>query len=111
MGAAGAVDAHEDSLAAGVPPGQLCQRVTDHRLVVGDGVDPAFPGRSSTAIGSPVPAGPWSTKAHRGWWPKPRLNVGAAASLSEWAVTRVASTSITSGDAADAAWSGARSPA
>jgi hypothetical protein len=37
MGAAGAVDAHEDSLAAGVPPGQLCQRVTDHRLVVGDG--------------------------------------------------------------------------
>ena len=35
--------------------------------------DPAFPGRSSTASGSPVPAGPWSTNAHNGWNPKPRL--------------------------------------
>ena len=65
--------------------------------------DPALPGRSTNANGSPVPPAPWSQKAHSGWNPKPRLNVGAADSFSEWAVTRVASTSITSGDDASAA--------
>jgi len=73
--------------------------------------DPALPARSRNANGSPVPACPWSTNAHNGWKPKPRLNVGAAHSFSECAVTSVASTSMTTGDAALASWSGhARRP-
>ena len=47
-----------------------------------------------------MPAGPWSTNAHNGWVPNPRLNVGAAPSLSEWAVIRVASRSTISGRSA-----------
>ncbi len=31
--------------------------------------DPAFPARSWTANGSPVPSAPWSTNAHNGWNP------------------------------------------
>ena len=46
-------------------------------------LEPAFPRRSSTDSGSPVPSGPWSTNAHNGWKPNPRLNVGAACSFSE----------------------------
>jgi hypothetical protein len=61
--------------------------------------------------GSPVPSGPWSRNAHSGWKPNPRLNVGAACSFSECAVTSVASTSITSGSAASRPWSGAWPPA
>ena len=74
-------------------------------------LEPALPLRSIPASGSPVPAPPWSTNASSGWNPNPRLNVGAACSFSEWAVTRVASTSITSGTLASMNWSGARSPA
>src|SRR5450756_673418 len=73
--------------------------------------DPALPGRSAIANGSPVPSGPWSTNAHNGWNPNPFLNVGRAFSFSECAVTRVASTSTTSGFAASAPWSGALVPA
>ena len=65
-------------------------------------LEPALPARSLNASGSPVPSDPWSRNAHSGWKPKPRLNVGAADSYSLWAPTRVASTSITSGAAADA---------
>lgn len=32
-------------------------------------LEPAFPGRRRAATGSPVPPGPWSTKAVSGWWP------------------------------------------
>src|SRR4051794_7833832 len=74
-------------------------------------LEPALPARSRNASGSPVPSGPWSTNAHIGWKPKPRLNVGAADSFSECAVTRVASTSITSGVVAFLSWSEACSPA
>src|SRR5450759_1557021 len=73
--------------------------------------EPAFPGRSRIANGSPVPSGPWSRNAHNGWNPKPRLNVGAACSFSECEVTRVASRSMTNGCFASLPWSGACSPA
>ena len=53
----------------------------------------AFPGRRSSARGSPVPCSPWSTKLHIGANPNPRLKVGSAPSLSECAVTSVASMS------------------
>lgn len=33
-------------------------------------LEPALPGRSRAATGSPDPAWPWSTNATRGWWPK-----------------------------------------
>jgi hypothetical protein len=36
-------------------------------------LEPTLPGRSSTDTGSPVPAARWSTNAHSGWCPKPRL--------------------------------------
>lgn len=39
--------------------------------------EPALPGRSSITRGSPVPLGPWSRKAHKGWNPKVFLNVAA----------------------------------
>ena len=39
------------------------------------------------------------------------MNVGAAASFSECAVTKVASRSMTNGSAAEASWSGASRPA
>ena len=61
---------------------------------------PALPGRSMIAAHCPAPSAPWSNHAVRGWYPNPPLNVGAAPSLAECASTRVASTSITSGDAA-----------
>ena len=51
---------------------------------------PAFPGRSSTASGSPVPSAPWSDNAHNGRCPNARVDVGRACSLSLWEVTRVA---------------------
>src|SRR5665647_832471 len=35
--------------------------------------DPALPGRSAIASGSPVPAAPWSRSAHNGWNPNPFL--------------------------------------
>src|SRR5665811_28484 len=69
--------------------------------------DPALPGRSPIANGSPVPSGPWSTNAHNGWNPKRFLNVGRAFSFSLCEVTRVASTSTTTGRRASASWSGA----
>jgi len=74
-------------------------------------LEPAFPLRSMAESGSPVPSWPWSRKVSKGWKPKPFLNVGAACSLSECAVTRVASMSMTTGCPARAAWSGACSPA
>ena len=64
--------------------------------------EPALPLRSRNDRGSPVPAAPWSTNAHSGWWPYPRLNVGAAASLSECEVISVASTTMTTGRLASA---------
>lgn len=73
--------------------------------------EPALPARSSIATGSPVPSPPWSTNAHNGWNPKPRLKVGAACSFSECAVTRVASRSMISGWYSSMSSSGARSPA
>ena len=63
--------------------------------------DPALPGRYMITAASPEPVRPWSMNAHNGWWPKPFLNVGAASSFSEWAVTRVASTSMINGSAAE----------
>ena len=72
---------------------------------------PALPGRNAIASGSPVPAWPWSTNAHNGWNPNPFLNVGAAFSFSECALTKVASTSITTGRFALTSWSGASAPA
>src|SRR4051794_3087313 len=74
-------------------------------------LEPAFPRRSRIVSGSPVPLAPWSRNAQSGWKPKPRLNVGAACSFSECEVTRVASTSMTSGLAASVSWSGACSSA
>lgn len=59
--------------------------------------DPALPGRSIIANGSPVPSLPWSMNEHDGWKPKPRLNVARASSFSEWEATRVASRSTISG--------------
>ena len=61
--------------------------------------------------GFPGAVGPWSTNASSGWNPKPRLNVGAACSFSECAVTSVASKSMTSGCSASIPWSGANRPA
>ncbi len=74
-------------------------------------LEPALPGLSSIARGSPVPSGPWSAHAPIGWNPKPFLNVAAASCFSECAVTRVASTSTTSGAFADRSWFGAAGPA
>jgi hypothetical protein len=54
-------------------------------------VEPALPGRSSAATGSPEPAGPWSTKATRGWLPKVFFQVGVASCFSVCARTRMAS--------------------
>jgi len=93
------------------PPGSWAGAAPMTALWSATVLDPAFPLRSSTARGSPVPSGPWSRNAHSGWKPKPRLNVGAACSFSLCAVTRVASTSMTSGAEALVAWSGACSPA
>jgi hypothetical protein len=56
-------------------------------------LEPAFPGRSAMASGSPFPASPWSAQAVIGWKPKVFFQVGEACSLSEWAVTIVASRS------------------
>jgi hypothetical protein len=56
---------------------------------------PAFPGRSGIARGSPFPACPWSAQAVTGWKPKVFFQVGAACSLSECAITMVASRSTT----------------
>ena len=64
------------------------------------------PGRSTNAGGSPVPWAPGSQEPRAGRNLNPRLNVGAAACYSRWAPTRVASTSMTSGADASAAWSG-----
>src|SRR5262249_17000282 len=44
--------------------------------------DPALPGRSMMASGSPPPSGPWSANAVSGWKPKVFFQVGAAPSLS-----------------------------
>ena len=68
---------------------------------------PRADGRSRQAIISPPPALPWSAKASSGWNPKPFLYVGLACSFSLWAVTSVASRSMTSGSAAVAPWPGA----
>ena len=54
-------------------------------------LDPAFPGRSKIASGSPDPAGPWSAKLASGWKPQVFFHVAAAFSFSEHAVTIVAS--------------------
>ena len=55
--------------------------------------DPALPGRSMMASGSPPPSGPWSANAVSGWKPKVFFQVGAACSFSECAITIVASMS------------------
>jgi hypothetical protein len=110
VGAAGAVDADQHLLAAGVPAGQLRQGGAEHRDVVAHGVR-AGVARQHARQRLPVPSAPWSHKAHSGWKTNPRLNVGAADSFSLCAPTRVASTSITTGRAASAACSGACSPA
>src|SRR5680860_636527 len=60
-------------------------------------LEPALPGRSKVASGSPVPRIPWSRKEHNGWNPKPFFHVGRASSFSEWEVRRDASRSMTSG--------------
>ena len=53
--------------------------------------DPAFPGRSSTASGSPVPAGPWSTNAVNGWNPYPASTQSRTRSLASAARPRLRS--------------------
>ena len=55
--------------------------------------EPAFPGRSTMASGSPFPSAPWSAQAVIGWNPKVFFQVGAACSFSECAITMVASRS------------------
>ena len=55
--------------------------------------DPAFPGRSTIASGSPFPPAPWSAQAVIGWNPNVFFQVGAACSFSECAITIVASRS------------------
>ena len=55
--------------------------------------EPAFPGRSTIARGSPFPPAPWSAQAVIGWKPNVFFQVGAACSFSEWAITMVASRS------------------
>ena len=70
--------------------------------------DPALPGRSTMASGSPAPSAPWSANTARGWNPNVFFHVGAACSFSEHAVTIVASMStVTSAPSAP----GAASPA
>jgi len=110
VGAAGAVGAGQDAASgrgAGAVAGQPGQRVTDHRDVVGGGVGPGVARpqqhrkRFTGAVGAVV------DERDSGWNPKPRVNDGAASSLSECEPTKVASTSITSGRAASASWSGA----
>jgi len=59
--------------------------------------EPAFPGRSTIASGSPFPPGPWSAQAVIGWNPNVFFQVGAACSLSERAITMVASRSTMTG--------------
>jgi hypothetical protein len=67
-------------------------------------LDPALPGRSTMASGSPLPAPPWSAQAVIGWKPKVFFQVGAARSLSECAITMVASRStVTSAPSAPGA--------
>ena len=56
-------------------------------------LEPALPGRSRAATGSPVPAGPWSTNATSGWWPKVFFQVAVASCLSECAMTSTPSMS------------------
>jgi hypothetical protein len=56
-------------------------------------LDPALPGRSMMASGSPEPSAPWSANTVSGWKPKVFFQAGAACSFSEQAVTMVASTS------------------
>ena len=82
-------------------PGSCRSAVSDDRDVVGGGVRPgvARPQQHRQRLPGAVPGAPWSTNAHNGWSPNPRLNVGAARSFSECAVTRVASRSMTSGAA------------
>jgi hypothetical protein len=67
--AAGGVGAHHH------PPAWACsrpvrrqrsQRLPGHRDVIGGVFDPAFPARSSTDGGSPVPSAPWSTNVPQG---------------------------------------------
>ena len=55
--------------------------------------DPAFPGRSTMASGSPFPPAPWSAQAVIGWKPNVFFQVGAACCFSECAITIVASRS------------------
>ena len=55
--------------------------------------DPAFPGRSMIARGSPFPSWPWSAQTVIGWKPNVFFQVGAACCFSECAITMVASRS------------------
>jgi hypothetical protein len=55
--------------------------------------EPAFPARSTMAVGSPFPPAPWSAQAVSGWKPYDFFQVGAACSFSECAITIVASRS------------------
>ena len=71
-------------------------------------LDPALPGRSMIASASPAAPAPWSANAARGWNPNVFFHVGAAFSLSECAITIVASMST---GISDPSAPGARSPA
>jgi hypothetical protein len=55
--------------------------------------DPAFPGRTTLAIVSPFPSGPWSAQAVIGW--SRRSNqVGEACFFSECAITTIRSLDV-----------------
>jgi hypothetical protein len=61
--------------------GQLRQREASGLLWSAAVLEPAFPGRRTSASGSPEPSGPWSAQAVIGWNPNV-VQVGAACSFS-----------------------------
>jgi hypothetical protein len=114
MRGAGAVDPHED-LPAGPVPGpigrELTQRGADHRDVIGGGVASRVPGPQQRRQRFPGPGRAVVDQRPQRVMPESALVDGAAPSFSEWAVTKVASTSMISGRPASIWWSGAWSPA
>src|SRR4051794_5055604 len=89
------------------PPGSWARAAGSTAMWVDDGVRAGVARpqherqRLLGALGSVVEKGPQRVK------PNPRLNVGAVDSFSLWAPTRVASTSMTSGEEASTSWLGA----